>query len=87
MRGILHHSTHARRAGAFQPISSPKGACLLPQCHAKSLRPQPHPLKIQATSILPVGSISAVTLIRTDTTLDHSQKAERYNVPSIVLVI
>ena len=26
---------------------------------------------------LPVGSISVVTLIRTDTTLDHSQKAEQ----------
>ena len=26
---------------------------------------------------LPVGSISVVTLIRTDTTLDHSQKAEK----------
>ena len=25
----------------------------------------------------PVGDISAVTLIRTDTTLDHSQKAEK----------
>ena len=29
------------------------------------------------TRKLPVGSISVVTLIRTDTTLDHSQKAEK----------
>ena len=29
------------------------------------------------TSKFPVGNISVVTLIRTDTTLDHSQKAEK----------
>ena len=29
------------------------------------------------TSKSPVGDISVVTLIRTDTTLDHSQKAEK----------
>ena len=29
------------------------------------------------TSKPPVGGISVVTLIRTDTTLDHSQKAEK----------
>ena len=34
------------------------------------------------TSKLPVGSISAVTLIRTDTTLDHSQKAEKGVTPN-----
>ena len=28
-------------------------------------------------SVSPVGDISVVTLIRTDTTLDHSQKAEK----------
>ena len=33
--------------------------------------------KIDATSKSPVGDISVVTLIRTDTTLDHSQKAEK----------
>ena len=32
---------------------------------------------IGVTSNLPVGRISVVTLIRTDTTLDHSQKAEK----------
>ena len=37
---------------------------------------QPHS-KIRVTSKSPVGDISVVTLIRTDTTLDHSQKAEK----------
>ena len=32
------------------------------------------PAKIDVTSKSPVGDISVVTLIRTDTTLDHSQK-------------
>ena len=35
------------------------------------------PRKINATSKSPVGDISVVTLIRTDTTLDHGQKAEK----------
>ena len=35
------------------------------------------PRKIIVTSKSPVGDISVVTLIRTDTTLDHSQKAEK----------
>ena len=35
------------------------------------------PEKNRVTSKSPVGDISAVTLIRTDTTLDHSQKAEK----------
>ena len=33
--------------------------------------------KIDVTSKPPVGGISVVTLIRTDTTLDHSHKAEK----------
>ena len=33
--------------------------------------------KIDVTSKTPVGAISVVTLIRTDTALDHSQKAEK----------
>ena len=38
----------------------------------------PTPLRnIGVTCKSPVGDISAVTLIRTDTTLDHSQKAEK----------
>ena len=35
------------------------------------------PAKINVTIKSPVGDISVVTLIRTDTTLDHSQKAEK----------
>ena len=35
------------------------------------------PRKIDVTSKFPVGNIPVVTLIRTDTTLDHSQKAEK----------
>ena len=35
------------------------------------------PATIDVTSKSPVGDISVVTLIRTDTTLDHSRKAER----------
>ena len=35
------------------------------------------PAKIDVTSKSPVGDISGVTPIRTDTTLDHSQKAEK----------
>jgi len=33
--------------------------------------------KIDVKRELPVGSVSVFTLIRTDTTLDHSQKAEK----------
>ena len=35
------------------------------------------PTKIDVTSKSPVGDISVVTLIRTETTLDHSLKAEK----------
>ena len=38
-----------------------------------------HHRKIHVTSKSPVEDISVVTLIRTDTTLDHSQKAEKIN--------
>ena len=58
-------------------------------CHWLSAMPAQHmkapeqaredtsPAKIDVTSKSPVGDISVVTLIRTDTTLDHSQKAEK----------
>ena len=39
--------------------------------------PGPPRQKIVVTGKPPVGGISVVTLIRTDTTLDHSQKAEK----------
>ena len=41
------------------------------------LKKTPTHRKINVTSKSPVGDISVVTLIRTDTTLDHSQKAEK----------
>ena len=37
------------------------------------------PINSHATSKSPVGDISAVTLVRADTTLDHSQKAGKVN--------
>ena len=39
------------------------------------------------TSKPPVGGISVVTLIRTDTTLDHSQKAEKVWLTRVSLVV
>ena len=51
------------------------------QCNAQGslskLKRTPSQAKINVTSKSPVGDISVVTLIRTDTTLDHSQKAEK----------
>ena len=41
------------------------------------LKKAPPQTKIDVTIKSPVGDISVVTLIRTDTTLDHSQKAEK----------
>ena len=57
----------------------------LAQCHASAThegspeqaREDTSPAKIDVTSKSPVGDISVVTLIRTDTTLDHSQRAEK----------
>ena len=66
-------------------IVTPKGVLRLARCKtsathegywASSSRHRPH-RKINVTSKSPVGDISVVTLIRTDTTLDHSQKAEK----------
>ena len=62
-----------------------KGVPHLALCSARATREGPwsklkEPLprrKIGVTSKTPVGVISVVTLIRTDTTLDHSQKAEK----------
>ena len=51
----------------------------MPAQHMKApeqAREDTSPAKI-VTSKSPVGDVSVVTLIRTDTTLDHSQKAEK----------
>ena len=62
------------------------GGCAAPgnvpcQCNSRGalskLEGTPPQRKIDVTSKSPVGDISVVTLIRTDTTLDHSQKAEK----------
>ena len=54
---------------------------VLCQCNTRGslskLKRTPPQTKINVTSKSPVGDISVVTLIRTDTTLDHSQKAEK----------
>ena len=52
----------------------------MPAQHMKApeqAREDTSPAKIDVTSKSPVGDISVVTLIRTDATLDHSQKAEK----------
>ena len=50
--------------------------CNMRESLSKLKKISPH-RKIVVTSKSPVGNISVVTLIRTDTTLDHSQKAEK----------
>ena len=59
---------------------APSGSVLC-QCNKTDDLGKPrhnHPLKKnQVTCKSPVGDISVVTLIRTDTTFDHSQKAEK----------
>ena len=44
---------------------------------SSKLKENPHPVKIEVTVKTPIGVILVVTLIRTETTLDHSQKAEK----------
>ena len=86
-----HTHTHARtcvlalRCVCVQRFDSPWGVhrnrlCATPvECLRTPEQAQKDfsPEKINATSKSPVGDISVVTLIRTDTTLDHSQKAEK----------
>ena len=56
-----------------------KSAMLRRQVRRAMGKPRGHrsPRKIDVTGKLTVASVSVVTLIRTDTTLDHSQKAEK----------
>ena len=66
-------------------VVTPNGAPHTRQCAVaeqcarapEQAREDTSPRKIDVTSNPPVGGISVVTLIRTDTTLDHSQKAEK----------
>ena len=48
------------------------------------LKENPHPVKIEVTEKTPIGVILVVTLIRTETTLDHSQKAEKVRLVAVV---
>ena len=56
-----------------------ESAMLRRQVRQATGKPRGHrsPRKIDVTRKLTVVSVSVVTLIRTDTTLDHSQKAEK----------
>ena len=64
-----------------KPVKIPVAVASKPKSeHAnppKQAQEDTSPTKIDVTSKSPVGDISVVTLIRTDTTLDHSQKAEK----------
>ena len=72
-------------SSVFRYLLPHRGVLPLAQCHASATRMKApkqaqedtSPTKIDVTSKSPVGDISVVTLIRTDTTLDHSQKAEK----------
>jgi hypothetical protein len=91
VRSKLHDAQCARQSTTstchcvYKIDCYPKG-CAAPgnvqgQCNAQGLLSKleeaPSHRKIDVTSKSPVGDISVVTLIRTDTTLDHSQKAEK----------
>ena len=78
-------STRTRTPQADIALYSPRG-CAAPgsvpgqgntQERLSKLEAASSQRKIVVTCKSPVGDISAVTLIRTDTTLDHSQKAEK----------
>ena len=71
----LNRSEHVTPKGCAAPGQ------VLCQCNTRGLpsklKRAPPQAKINVTNKSPVGDISVVTLIRTDTTLDHSQKAEK----------
>ena len=84
---MAQHTTDAFTTAALCNLRMcyPEG-CAAPgnvpcQCNTRGLLSKleetPPQTKINVTSKSPVGDISVVTLIRTDTTLDHSQKAEK----------
>ena len=61
----------------FSHLFGPAGARVGPPLPLPKEDRQPLSAATHVTSKSPVGDISVVTLIRTDTTLDHSQKAEK----------
>ena len=79
--GFRQCSSSVRRRTACYPKGCAAPGNVQCQCNtreplSKLERTSPQ-RKINVTSKSPVGDISVVTLIRTDTTLDHSQKAEK----------
>ena len=84
-RGPIWHARRGQPGVRWLAKVHPEGAPRLAVCHARatlesaraSSRQTPPKEKFDVTNKSPVGDISAVTLIRTDTTLDHSQKAEK----------
>ena len=84
-RYICRVGGHAPRGLTSKRPHYPRG-CAAPgkvqcQCNTQGplskLKRTPPQRKINVASKSPVGDISAVTLIRTDTSLDHSQEAEK----------
>jgi len=83
--GLIKQISKQHFARMLPILSYPEG-CAAPgyvRCQRNARGPlsklerTPPQRKINVTSKSPVGDISVVTLIRTDTTLDHSQKAEK----------
>ena len=72
-RCLLCIETLPRRVRCSWPCAMPTQRARVPE----QARGHTSPRKIHVTSKSPVGDVSVVTLIRTDTTLDHSQKAEK----------
>ena len=70
---VLYRPLLPQRVCCAWPGAMPVQHARVPE-QAQESTPQ---AKINVTSKSPVGDISVVTLIRTDTTLDHSQKAEK----------
>ena len=90
-RGPIWHARRGQPGVRWLAKVHPEGAPRLAVCHARatlesaraSSRQTPPKEKFDVTNKSPVGDISAVTLIRTDTTLDHSQKAEKVCHPDL----
>ena len=80
-RVLVPYSTLLQRCKVCYPEGCAAPSFVPCQCNTRGslskLKGAPPQRKINVTCKSPVGDISVVTLIRTDTTLDHSQKAEK----------
>ena len=80
----MQHGTNEHHHTGLD-IVTPEGVLRPAKCNARAthvgasskLKAAPPQTKIHVTSKFPVGNISVVTLIRTDTTLDHSKKCRK----------